>query len=273
MSQIGFTPWDRLLTKSFAHVKPTELRVDPTGGPLAHMGMPSAEASANQINTINQGPPQQSISGSYHMRVARGQSPTVNGGRTPPTGPMADSISKAKEAARNLAMQQGMSDDQSAQLDALQSNPNIGLSQFEEVMHNYHNPKAPKQPKQANPEASMKRQSSIAADEQELASNYGQGITQPLDPAQKFDSRDVQADYLSARNRYKQLSDEATNLARGNRPAEDQTQGAGEQEQSDGGWTHPQTGQRHEEGAMLHSPSTGKTYRVRNGQPVEVTNE
>src|ERR1700678_2098632 len=115
MSQIGFTPWDRLLTKSFAHVKPTDLRVDPTGGPLAHMGFPAGEASANQINTINQGPPQQSIAGSYHMHVARGQSPTVQGGR-PQNGPMADSISKAKAASRSLAMQAGMSDDQSGQL-------------------------------------------------------------------------------------------------------------------------------------------------------------
>jgi len=32
------------------------------------------------------------------------------------------------------------------------------------------------------------------------------------------------------------------------------------------GWTHPQTGETHSEGTILHSPSTGQMFQVKNGQ-------
>jgi len=37
--------------------------------------------------------------------------------------------------------------------------------------------------------------------------------------------------------------------------------------QMQGGWTHPQTGEQHAEGTILHSPSTGQTFQIKNGQP------
>jgi hypothetical protein len=42
----------------------------------------------------------------------------------------------------------------------------------------------------------------------------------------------------------------------------------GQQPQQSNGWTHPQTMQTHPEGSILHSPSTGQTFQIQNGQPV-----
>jgi hypothetical protein len=53
------------------------------------------------------------------------------------------------------------------------------------------------------------------------------------------------------------------------------TEGAwkpGQQQQAQpqqGGWQHPKTGQKFTEGQVLHSPSTGKTFKIINGSPVE----